>query len=146
MSKVSQMKATETLDEEKKLILDRLGDISRVEIAQNELLVATYMRPEKTKGGIVLPHQNLKEDQYQGKVGLVVKIGKACRFLRASAEGVAYGLDIQLHDWVVVRTSDTWPLELNGDPDVSDPAAFVKCRLVYDDQIRMRIPFPGMVW
>jgi len=161
-------KSVEQFDSEKQEILDRLGDISQVEIAQNECLIATYMRPEKTAGGIVLPHQNLKEDQYQGKVGLVVKIGSACRFVRTSpptiiepavidphghvlkaavtVPGITYGLEINLYDWVVVRTSDTWPLELNGKPGISDPREFVKCRLVYDDQIRMKVPRPSMVW
>jgi len=127
-------------------ILTALGDISQVEIAQNEVLLAIYRRPEKTAGGIVLPHANLKEDKYQGKVGLVVKIGAACRFVRTGTDGVQYGIPIKLHDWVAVRTSDTWSLEINADPNVSDPNAFVWCRLVFDDQIRMRIPFPGMIW
>jgi hypothetical protein len=135
------------LPDEKQLILDALGDISKVEIAQNEVLLATYRRPEKTAGGIVLPHQNLREDKYQGKVGLVVKIGSACRFERYDAKtNITYGIPIVLHDWVVVRTSDTWPLEINAHPNVSDPTLFVWCRLVFDDQIRMKIPFPGMVW
>lgn len=127
-------------------IIAKLGDLSEVEIAQNEVLLAMYMRPEKTAGGIIMPHQNLKEDRYQGKVGLVVKIGAACRFVRTGIDGVTYGIDIKLHDWVAVRTSDTWSLEINADPDVSDPRAFTLCRLVFDDQIRMKIPFPGLVW
>jgi co-chaperonin GroES (HSP10) len=130
----------------KQAILTALGDISEVEIAQNEVLLAIYRRPEKTAGGIVLPHANLKEDKHQGKVGLVVKIGSACRFVRTGTDGVEYGIPIKLHDWVAVRTSDTWSLEMNSDPNVSDPNAFVWCRLVFDDQIRMKIPFPGMIW
>ena len=131
----------------KKVILEKLGDISGVEIAQNEVLIATYFRPEKTAGGIVLPHANLKEDQYQGKVGLVVKIGSACRFVRHDVErDITYGVPIALHDWIVVRTSDTWPLELNGRRDSLERDEFVWCRLVYDDQIRMKVPNPSMVW
>lgn len=130
----------------KKIILDKLGDLSGVEIAQNEVLIASYFRPEKTAGGIILTHSNLKEDQHQGKTGLVVKIGAACRFMRTAADGVTYGIDIKLHDWIVVRTSDTWPLEVNGHPDVLDREDFVWCRLVYDDRIRMKVPHPGMVW
>lgn len=131
----------------KEEILAKLGDLSAAEVAQNEVLLAMYMRPEKTAGGIVLPHQNLKEDRYQGKVGLVVKMGAACRFVRTDAvTGVTYGIPVELHDWVVVRTSDTWSLEINADASVSDPRAFTLCRLVFDDQIRMKIPHPGMVW
>jgi hypothetical protein len=139
-------RSVEQIDQKKQEILDRLGDISGLEIAQNEVLIATYMRPKKV-GSFYMPDDNLKEDQYQGKTGLVVKIGEACRFKRTDpATGVTYGLDIQLHDWVVVRTSDTWPLEVNPDRDNFNPINFVKCRLVYDDQIRMKIPHAGMIW
>lgn len=128
-------------------ILDKLGDISSVEIAQNEVLLAIYRRPEQTPGGIYLTPKDLNEDRYQGKVGLVIKIGSACRFQRTDAQtGAIYGLDIQLHDWVVVRTSDTWTLDLNSDAKALQLKDFVACRLAYDDQIRMRVPNPGMVY
>src|ERR1700728_4754716 len=85
----------------KREILDKLGDLSHVEIAQNEVLLAIYQRPEATSGGIILTPNTRKEDRYQGKVCLVVKIGSACRFEREDAQsGVKYGLKINLHDWV----------------------------------------------
>ena len=46
-----------TLDrgvDHKKELLDRIGDISKFEIFNNQLLAAVYIRPEKTKGGIYL--------------------------------------------------------------------------------------------
>jgi len=128
-------------------ILAKLGDLSHVEIAQNECLIAIYIRPEKTPGGIILTPLNRKEDEYQGKAGLVVKIGSACRFERTDPKtGVTYGLPIALHDWIVARASDTWALDVNANPDILDQKDFVKCRLVYDDQIRMKVPHPGMIW
>jgi len=128
-------------------ILDKLGDLSGIEIAQNEVLIAIYKRPEKTAGGIVLPHQNLKEDSYQGKCGLVVKIGSACRFVRKNEEtDRTFGIEIELHDWVVVNTSSTWRLDVNSDAEALKIEDFVQCRLVYDDQIRMRVSDPRLVW
>ena len=142
---VSALKAAEF--DPKQEILGKLGDLSHVEIAQNEVLLAIYLRPEKTPGGIILTANNRKEDRYQGKVGLVVKIGSACRFVRQNEkDGVAYGLDIKLHDWVVVRASDTWTLDVNTDPKALKLEDFVPCRLVYDDQIRMRMSSPGAIW
>ena len=143
----SALKKSTPETDEKQAILDKLGDLSQVQIAQNEVLVAIYIRPEKSAGGILLTDRTRKEDNYQGKVGLVVKIGSACRFVRTNeATGVTYGVDVQLHDWVVTRPSDTWPLDVNGGEDTSDPKAFTNCRLVFDDQIRMKIPNPGMIW
>ena len=139
-------KSIETPDE-KQAILDKLGDLSQIEIAQNEVLVAIYIRPEKSAGGILLTPNYRKEDNYQGKVGLVVKIGSACRFVRTNEKtGITYGVDIKLHDWVVTRPSDTWPLDVNAGEDTFDPKNFTNCRLVFDDQIRMKIPSPAMVW
>jgi hypothetical protein len=135
------------IPDEKQQILDKLGDLSQVEIAQNEVLVAIYIRPEKSAGGILLTDRTRKEDNYQGKVGLVVKIGAACRFVRTDEKtGLVYGVPIELHDWVVTRPSDTWPLDVNAGEDTFDPKNFVNCRLVFDDQIRMKIPHPGMIW
>lgn len=131
----------------KEEILAKLGDLTHVEIAQNEVLLAIYQRPEKTAGGIILTHNNLKEDLYQGKVGLVVKIGAACRFQRTDdVTKVTYGLPIKLHDWVFVRPSDTFALDVNGDAETLDRKDFVPCRLVYDDSIRGRVANPGVIW
>jgi co-chaperonin GroES (HSP10) len=133
--------------DEKQQILDRLGDLQHFEIAQNEVLIAIYQRPEKTPGGIILTHNNLKEDLYQGKVGLVVKIGPSCRFERTDPRtGITYGIPVNLHDWVVVRPSDSWALDINADPNALKREDFVPCRLVFDDQIRGKIAHPQMVW
>jgi co-chaperonin GroES (HSP10) len=153
----SALKKSDPILDEKEAILSKLGDLSQVQIAQNEVLVAIYIRPEKSAGGILLTDRTRKEDNYQGKVGLVVKIGSACRFVREETyenkvtgerigTGRFYGVDVQLHDWIVTRPSDTWPLDMNGGEDTSDPKAFTNCRLVFDDQIRMKIPQPGMIW
>jgi co-chaperonin GroES (HSP10) len=134
-------------DRLKHAIIDKVGDLSGFEIAQNELLVAIYMREEKTPGGIVLPHQNLKEDLYQAKAHLVLKIGSACRFVRTDERtGVKFGIPVNVFDWVVLRPSDAWALDINMRPSVLDRRDFVPCRMIYDDMIRAKISHPSMVW
>jgi co-chaperonin GroES (HSP10) len=131
----------------KQEILDKLGDLSHFEIASNEVLLAIYQRPEMTQGGILLPHQTLKEDIYQGKVGLVVKIGDACSFNISDAySDITFNLNVQLHDWVVVRPSDTWALDFNGSAKAIEKKDFVACRLVRPRNIRARIQNPLSVW
>jgi co-chaperonin GroES (HSP10) len=115
-------------------ILEALGDISGYDIDHKEALIATYRRPEKTSGGIVLPRSNLDEDLHQSKAGLVVKIGASFHPLNSAGE--RYGLQIKLHDWVVIRPTEAWALEVN----------FVHCRMTFHDMIRARIPQPEMVW
>jgi hypothetical protein len=121
----------------KREILDKLGDLTQFEVARNEVLLAIYVRPDTTPGGIAVTQKYRKEDVYQGKIGLVVKIGPGCQFPNVK---------IELHDWVVVRPSDTWALDVNADPKALMETEFVPCRLVFDDQIRARISYPGMVW
>ncbi len=121
----------------KQEILDKLGDLSSVEIARNEVLLAIYRRPNMSPGGIAFTDNTLKEDIYQGKVGLVVKIGPGCAFPN---------LDIQLHDWVVTRPSDTWALDVSAHSNALTKTDFVACRLVFDDQIRLRVANPSIAW
>jgi hypothetical protein len=125
------------IDPLKKKILDDVGDLSGYEIANNELLCAIYLREEMTPGGIVLPHQNLKEDLYQAKAHLVLKMGPGCIFKT---------LDVKVHDWVVVKPSDAWSIFINTNPKVLKIDEFVPCRMVFDDMIRARISDPRLVW
>jgi hypothetical protein len=127
---------TESVDL-KRRILDRLGNIDDYNLAPGEVLLAIYVRPDMSPGGIALVAQTLKEDLYQGKAHLVLKIGPGCDF---------YGLDVKLHDWVVVRPSDGWALDLNSRPDVLDRKDYVPCRHILSKAIKAIIPHPGFVW
>jgi co-chaperonin GroES (HSP10) len=64
------------IDPKEKLLTD-LGDLSGIEIFNNQVLVAVYIRPNKTKSGIILTDETVNEDRYQGKVGLLVGMGPA---------------------------------------------------------------------
>jgi hypothetical protein len=118
-------------------ILEKLGDLSRYEICDNQVLLAIYRRPETTAGGIILTPKNLQEDLYQGKAHLVVAMGKLCEFPV---------VDVRLHDWVVARPSDGWALDVTAKPEVYDQKDFYPCRMVYDKHIRAKIPHPAMIW
>ena len=52
-------------------IRNEMGDISSVEVFNNQVLVAVYIRPQKTKSGIILTNQTTDEDRYQSKVCLL---------------------------------------------------------------------------
>lgn len=134
---VASIKKRDATFDTKQEIIEKIGDLSAYELAAGEVLLAIYQRPEMTAGGIILPSSNLKEDLYQGKAHLVIKIGPGCDF---------YGLDVHLHDWVVVRPSDGWALDINAHPDILDRKDFVPCRHVLSKHIRAVIPHPGMVW
>lgn len=118
----------------KDALFKAVGDLSGYEIFHNQILVAIYVRPEKTAGGIIRPNQNVEEDEYQGKVGLVVKAGPTA-FLD-SDDLDFQGQTVKVGDWVVFRTGDGWQLTIRD----------TACRILTDRTIRMRIKNPGDIF
>lgn len=115
-------------------LLKQLGDISDIEIFNNQVLLAVYIRPEKTKSGIYLTDAMKDEDKYQGKVGLLVKSGPAA----FTDDGEWFsGLEFREgSDWLLFRPSEGWQLNVNG----------VLCRLFQDVDIKGRISHPDKVF
>ena len=121
------------VDPKKKLIAD-LGDLSSVELFNNQILLATYIRPQKTKSGIYLTDKTTEEDKYQSKVGLLVKTGPSA--FEPNEEGWFKGETFNIDDWLVFRPSDGWNITIHG----------VLCRILSDTQVKMRVQNPDEVW
>lgn len=115
-------------------LLKQIGDLKDIELFNNQVLCAIYVRPEKTLGGIIIPEQNRAEDKIQGKVGLVVRKGPTA-FVDDTDKWFS-GIDVKLNDWVVFRASDGWSITVNK----------VLCRIVDDTDIRGRVAHPDQVW
>ena len=117
----------------KDAILQEIGDLSQVELFHNQVLLAVYIRPEKTKSGLILTDNHRDEDRYQSKVGLLVKRGP----MAFEQDGNWFqGLTFKEHDWLVFRPSDGWSITVNG----------VLCRIFDDVNIKGRVPHPDAVW
>lgn len=118
----------------KEELLKSLGDLSGIELFNNTILLAVYIRPQRTKSGIFLTDRTTDEDRYQSKVGLLVGSGPMAF---TDQEGNWFsGVNISNHDWLVYRPSDGWNVTVNG----------VLCRMMVDTQIRMRISHPDEVY
>jgi co-chaperonin GroES (HSP10) len=116
-------------------IREALGDaLSSIEIFNNQVLVAVYIRPKKTKSGIYLPDAVSDEDKYQGKVGLVVAKGPTA--FVDETERWFKDVSVNLNDWVVFRPSEGWSITINN----------VLCRVIDDTLIRGKIDRPDRVW
>lgn len=115
-------------------ILKQVGDLADVEIMFNMVLVACYVRPSKTKGGIILTDQAIDEDVYQGKVGMVLKLGPFA--FESDDEFDFRGQEAQIGEWVVHKVGDAWPVQVGEWP----------CRLVRDSSIRMKVKDPSKVF
>lgn len=120
-------------EDPKKNLLDQLGDISQIELFHNQVLLAVYLRPEKTKSGLILTANHLDEDKYQSKVGLLIKRGP----LAFEQDGNWFtGMTFQDHEWLIFRPSDGWSITVNG----------VLCRIFDDISIKGRAPHPDSVY
>jgi len=121
-------------DDPKGKLIDEIGDISDIEIFNNQILVGVYIRPEKTKSGLYLSDKYRDEDRFQSKVGLILKMGPSA-FNDETGEWFE-GVSFNSHDWVVFRPSDGWSVTVNG----------VLCRMLSDTQVKARIRAPDQMW
>ena len=125
----------------KQALLDALPDaIAQYEVFHNRVLVATYVRPEKTRGGIILADRSLAEDRFQGKVGLVIKVGPIAFVDDGGAK--FGGIAVKPGDWVTYRPSDgieVFFVDLNG-------RDATPCRQLEDIHILGRTPDPALIY
>ena len=120
-------------DDPKEKLRAALGDISEIELFHNQVLLAVYLRPQRTKSGLYLTDAHTDEDRYQSKVGLLVAKGPQA----FEQDGSWFtGLDFKEDDWLVFRPSDGWSITVNG----------VLCRIFDDINIKGRVPQPDAVW
>lgn len=117
----------------KQALIEALGHFDH-EVLHNRVLVATYIQPAKTQGGIIIPQKTRDEDIYQGNVGLVIGLGPGA--FKDDAVAQFHGVRLNLHDWVLYLPADGLSLEINQVP----------CRLFADVDIRMRVTDPSIYW
>lgn len=103
------------------------------ELYGNYVLLATYIRPSKTAGGIYLTEKNQEEDRYQGKAGLVLKLGQTAF---EKDERYRWNNHPLPGEWVWYRPADTSEIGING----------VSCRTIADHLIRGKIRNPQVIW
>lgn len=77
-------------------IVAAVGNLGHIELWGEEVLVAPFIKPGKTKGGLIIGGKEQKEDQWQGKSFLILKLGH-----KAAEISKSRGKDRELHvgDW-----------------------------------------------
>lgn len=126
----------------KQALLTKVGDLSGVEVFGSDVLVALYTPPEKTKSGIIISDRTREEFKFQGKVGLIIKMGSTAYL---DDEGNKFR-DVNVGDWVVFRPSDGWPFQLNTMKSRISQDGIVDCRVVTDINIRSRVSHPDLIY
>ena len=127
------MRMVHTVDPAKEL-LAKIGNLDDFELFGNQVLIAVYQRPEKTKSGIILADVTRQEDAYQGKAGLCVKLGPAA--FVSDDQYDFRGQKVSVGDWVAIFVSDGRKITVRD----------VLCRIVEDHHVRLRIPAPDVIW
>lgn len=108
--------------------------LEQFEVFHNQVLVAIWLRSEKTAGGLILPDSVRDEDKWQGKVGLVLKKGPMA--FKSDSRNNFEGQDVAVDDWIMYRVSDGFPVDI----------ANVHCRLIEDIHIKARVATPEIIW
>lgn len=115
----------------KDALLDALGKHDS-DILHSQVLVAIYVRPSKTAGGILLPDKVIEEDRFQGTVGLVVGLGPGA--FKDDNIAQFHGKKLKVGDWVMFVAADGVALYINEVP----------CRLFSDTRILMKVKNPEL--
>lgn len=119
-------------------IYDTMGAfVDEVTVMGAQLVVGVYMRPEKTRSGIILSADTRSEDRYQGKVGLVLKKGPLA-FVEDDRHSFGERTP-QVGDWIMFRVGDTFAFHLGGSND--DNLA----RIVEDVDVKAILARPDIV-
>lgn len=116
-------------------LLTGVGDLSTTEIMGNRVLVAIYIAPEKTKGGIFRATDTVKEDVYQGTVGLVLKLGASAFVDESETKTFFHDQKATVGDWVVLTPGDGRRTQIRG----------IDCRVVEDTLIQMIVQEPDLI-
>ena len=131
-----------------KPLLEAAGDLADYEVFHNLVLVATYIAPPKVmkgpKGEEVIFHEpdnSLSENRFQGKIGLVLKVGPTAFVDDAAAK--FGGVTITRGDWVVYRVTDGFEMFIRDRRKINEG---LSCRLIEDVFVRGRVSDPSLIY
>lgn len=102
------------------------------EVMHAQVLVAQYIPPAKTKGGIIMPDSKVKEERHQGTIFLVVETGPGA--FKDDNIAKFHGKKLKAGDWVMAVAGDGIAMDIKGMP----------CRLYQDTRILMRVKDPSI--
>ncbi len=128
----------------KTVLVDAIGadNIENFEPFHNLILIATYVRSDTTKGGIIIGGDRTRaEDRFQGKIGMVLKVGPtAFKDDRMVSFG---GVTVKPGDWIMYRASDADEFFFVDEKSALDGSS---CRLIQDTLVKARVADPESIF
>lgn len=117
----------------KTAIVEAIGALTGYALSGHQVLIGIYVRPAATVSGFIHHNTARKEDEYQGKVGIILKMGPLAFSELAPAwpdqKTPAVG------DWVGFRQMEGVARSINGK----------MCKIFEDKQIRELLPHPDFI-
>lgn len=103
-------------EEAKREILQSIGSLDGIEVLQADVLVACYVRPQKSDKGFFITTKAQYEDVYMGKVVLILKCGPDAFKGDESYMKARFGAAAapKAGDWCVVRPTDGVAMSVCG--------------------------------
>lgn len=136
-------RAVHTVDPRQKIYLqvgmvfDAAGGAGRIpgyEIFGNRVLIGVYERPDRLASGLYLADRTRREDEHQGRAGLVLLLGWSA--FRSDGD-FDFGPDkIVQGDWIEMTVQDGRKSVVNGQ----------LCRIMRDQDIIGKIPHPDAIY
>lgn len=128
--------------DQKQAIMEAVGDLSGHRVLKDLVLVATYIEPEMSAGGIFYTDKRVEESRYQGKIGLVLKLGPTA-FKYDGA--FPYEGDIpKVGEWVQFSPTSAREFFLGGPGGKGNSG--ISCRHISSELIDAIIADPQKVW
>jgi co-chaperonin GroES (HSP10) len=121
-------------DDPKQIVFDALGEsMEGLELLQNDVLVVTAPTLTMSRGGIIMTHKSKNEQRFQGKTGLVVKLGEIA--FKDESRWPNEESRPKVGDWVFFRNSDSSECGING----------ISCRFIDDTFVKGRVSTPDAI-
>lgn len=137
------------VDPKQEIVRDSSELLDSFQIRPYDVLLVMYQRElisgdKRLRSGIFLSDNGagtLREDSYQGKVGLVMKVGSLA--FTDTTDHKWEGYMPKVGDWVVINVGDTFGFEL---PAAVGKTTGRKVRIVDENLVRAIVPEPDVVW
>lgn len=122
-------------------IFAKIGDLDDFEVNFGYLLVAKYIREDVGTSGVLIAAEQTKlEDKWQGKVGLVLKIGPLA--FKSDANRDFGGASAKIGEWLYYSSSDGRDVDIR----CLDGLNVTHCRLLHDAEIIGKVRYPDRIW
>ncbi len=121
--------------------IEALNGMPDFEVFHHRLIVAKFIRTHAgASGSILTSKQTQLEDQYQGKIGLVVKVGPGA--FQDQGEIAFRDVTVSPGDWVFYRMGDGNDFDYLAEGSNEK----IHMRMLEDVDIKGRVKNPNSIW